>query len=127
MIDLFGKVGNEKMVSSDAQIIGRLHYEQYFGIVDHPKLDGTTEEVFALVTLNDNENVWKDDLMHERAKRFARLKMGEITNMSWKEFIELPYSVCDMWFSIAEDQRLKEAKIGQEVDQQMRNQAQQTK
>ena len=115
------------MVSSDAQIIGRLHYEQYFGIVDHPKLDGTTEEVFALVTLNDNENVWKDDLMHERAKRFARLKMGEITNMSWKEFIELPYSVCDMWFSIAEEQRLKEAKIGQEVDQQMRNQAQQTK
>lgn len=121
LINLLDSAGSERMVSSDAQIITRLHYEQSFGIVNHTSLDNTPEEVFALVTLNDNENIWKDDLMHERARRFARLKMSTLTGMSWKEFVELPYSVCDMWFSIAEEERMKEASIGKDVERQMVN------
>ncbi len=79
-------------------------------------LEGTTDEVFASVTLNANEDNWSEDLMHERAIRFARLKMGTLTGMSWKEFIELPFSICEMWFKIGENERLAEARIANSAE-----------
>lgn len=113
LVELLSNTG--KLTSTDAQILRRMRYEQDFGIVDHNALSGTDEEVFALVTLNDNENIWRGDMMHERAKRFYKLRMSTITGMSWKEFIELPKSVCDMWFDIAEEHNRTESAVADDL------------
>lgn len=113
LVDLLSK--SKQLVSTDAQILRRMRYEQDFGIVDHNALSGTMEEVFALVTLNDNENTWRGDMMHERARRFYKLRLASITGMSWKEFIELPKAVCDMWFELAEEHNKTESAVADEL------------
>ena len=95
---------NKNLCSTDLQIVLRTAYEETYGIVDHSALTGMpAEEAFALVTLNDNENTYLNDPMRSRAKRFAINRMATQFGMSWKEFIELPHSTCDMLFEISEE------------------------
>lgn len=114
LVELLDNVGT--IPSTDAQIIRQMRYEQDYGIVNHTALEGTLDEVFALVTLNDNENVFRGDMMHERARRFYKLRMFNITGMSWKEFIELPKAVCDMWFEIAEEHNKTEGAVADDIN-----------
>ena len=95
---------NKKLCSTDLQIVLRTAYEETYGIVHHSVLEGMpAEEAFALVTLNDNENVYLNDPVRARAKRFAINRMANQFGMSYKEFIELPHSTCDMLFEISEE------------------------
>ena len=95
---------NKQLCSTDLQIVLRTAYEETFGIVHHSALEGMpAEEAFALVAMNDNENSYKNDPMVARAKRFATNRMGHWFNLSYKEFIELPHSTCDMLFEISEE------------------------
>lgn len=114
LVELLDNVGT--IPSTDAQIIRQMRYEQDYGIVNHSALEGTLDEVFALVTLNDSENVFRGDMMHERARRFYKLRMFNITGMSWKEFIELPKAVCDMWFEIAEEHNKTEGAVADDIN-----------
>lgn len=114
LLELLNNTGT--IPSTDAQILRQMRYEQDYGIVNHSALEGTLDEVFALVTLNDSENVFRGDMMHERAKRFYKLRVFNITGMSWKEFIQLPKPVCDMWFEIAEEHNKTEGAVADNLD-----------
>lgn len=94
----------KQLCSTDLQILLRTVYEEVYGIVDHSGLqDDPNERAFSLVTLNDNEDIYKHDMMRARAKRFAMLRVGHYFNMSWDAFIQQPHSTCEMLFEVTEE------------------------
>lgn len=95
---------DKKLCSTDLQIVLRTAYEETYGIVDHSAIRDIPEEnAFSLVTLNDNENIYKNDMQSIRAKRFAINRINHYFGLSYKDFIELPHATCDMLFEISEE------------------------
>lgn len=116
--EVFSKLNGltKNLCSTDLQIVLRTAYEETYGIVNHSSLEGlTAEEAFALVAMNDNENSYKNDPMWARAKRFAINRIGHWFNLSYKEFIELPHSTCDMLFEISEEMINSEKPLAAEL------------
>ncbi len=95
---------NQRLKSTDLQIILRERYEEVYGIVNHSALaNNPSESAFSLVTLNNNEDIYGNDIQKERARKFVNYRIPHYWNMSYKDFINLPKATCDMIFELTEE------------------------
>lgn len=102
------------MRSSTAQILLRDSYETSCGIYDHKSSEG--DHPLALVRMNWSEDTITNGRLHERMRKFALLGIGDIFKISFKEFVDSPTYVCELYTSVAEEEAIrKNAAITKEI------------
>lgn len=86
------------------QIVLRERYEELYGIVDHTSISNIpSEAAFALVSMNNNEDIYGNDIQRDRARKFLNCRIPHYWGCSYNEFINLPKATCDMLFELTED------------------------
>lgn len=75
-------------------------YETSHGIFNHDSEEGNSDPL-ALVRMHWSEDMITNGGLHQWMRRFRKKRIGDIFNISFKDFIEQESWVCELMYSVA--------------------------
>lgn len=101
----------KKVDSFTAELLLRERYETYYGIFNHDDESAGKLRPLALAALHPKEDSFRYSLRHRLMWRFRDYEIGKHWNLSYKEFMELPWEETQAIFQIEQrraQQQLRE-------------------
>lgn len=102
--------------SVDTQILLRELYDNTFGIGDH----GHPMRPLSLVALQPKEMIGQYSREFRSMRRFAALRVGELFNISYPDFLQQSRERVEWMFKIAEDKTVIEDRQNAGIEKQMK-------
>lgn len=90
----------KKVDSYTAELLLRERYETHYGIFNHDDPAAPKLRPLALVALHPKEDSFRYSMRHRLYWRFRDYDMGKHYNLSFKEFLELPWETTQALFAI---------------------------
>ena len=103
--------GRTTLTSIESQLLLRELYDKHFAIATHDN----PSRPLSLVALHPKETVGPYSAMRRILKRYADLNIGNIFNISFKDFIDQPRELVEYMFEIAEDKTIQEGRKNDEA------------
>lgn len=103
--------------SLDSQILLRELYDRSFSIADH----GHPNRPLSLVGLQAKEMYGQYSREFRTLRRFASLRIGELFNISYPDFLQQSRERVEWMFQIAEDKTVIEDRQNSRIEKQMQD------